>query len=98
MVSFLAGGLAANTFWMIAFPADVIKNRIMSQPDSNPLRYPNIRACAKDVYRIGNHSLSTFYCLSIYYLYIVIALSTNLSSPVGQIPYLHSISKVNILA
>lgn len=30
LVPFLAGGFAANTFWVIAFPFDVVKNRIMS--------------------------------------------------------------------
>ncbi len=28
MVPFFAGGLAANTFWTISFPADVLKNRL----------------------------------------------------------------------
>lgn len=30
-VNFLAGGMAANTFWTLAFPVDVAKNRYMSQ-------------------------------------------------------------------
>jgi solute carrier family 25 carnitine/acylcarnitine transporter 20/29 len=50
MIPFFAGGLAANTFWTIAFPADVIKNRLMTRPKENP-RYSNIVQCARYVYR-----------------------------------------------
>lgn len=49
MVPFLSGGSAANTFWVVGFPSDVIKNRIMSQPDTKPLRYPSIRACFRTI-------------------------------------------------
>ncbi|KAJ3090273.1 hypothetical protein HK102_004255 [Quaeritorhiza haematococci] len=39
-VPFFAGGLAANTFWTISFPADVIKNRMMTAPDVKPPMFP----------------------------------------------------------
>ena len=29
----------------------MIKNRIMSQPDSRPLQYPSIVSCARQIYR-----------------------------------------------
>ncbi|KAI9184244.1 hypothetical protein H9P43_003297 [Blastocladiella emersonii ATCC 22665] len=56
-VPFLAGGLAANTFWAASFPADVIKNRMMAQPlapppppgTSNP--YASIASTARHIWR-----------------------------------------------
>ncbi|KAJ2837240.1 hypothetical protein J3B02_006441, partial [Coemansia erecta] len=35
LVNFLAGGLAANTFWCCCYPVDVVKNRFMTQGDVN---------------------------------------------------------------
>ncbi|KAL1922754.1 uncharacterized protein VTP21DRAFT_9130 [Calcarisporiella thermophila] len=52
LINFLAGGMAANFFWLGSFPADVVKNRIMTQPDTRPLRYPSIVACAREVKRM----------------------------------------------
>ncbi|KAJ1927379.1 hypothetical protein IWQ60_002966 [Tieghemiomyces parasiticus] len=49
-VNFVAGGLAANTFWTLAFAVDSVKNRYMSQPDVRPLKYPNLRSVYRDVY------------------------------------------------
>jgi solute carrier family 25 carnitine/acylcarnitine transporter 20/29 len=51
MIPFLAGGSAANTFWLIAFPADVVKNRIMSQADVRPLKYTSVGQCIQYIYR-----------------------------------------------
>ncbi|KNE54581.1 hypothetical protein AMAG_00548 [Allomyces macrogynus ATCC 38327] len=51
-VPFLAGGLAANSFWALSFPADVIKNRMMAQPQpiNETSRYPTIVKTAKAIY------------------------------------------------
>ncbi|KAI8929299.1 mitochondrial carrier domain-containing protein [Entophlyctis helioformis] len=49
MVPFFAGALAANTFWTISFPADAIKNRIMTHPANLPRL--TIRECARRMYR-----------------------------------------------
>jgi hypothetical protein len=37
--NFVSGGFAATTLWCVAFPTDLIKNRMMSQPDVKPRRY-----------------------------------------------------------
>ena len=53
-IPFLAGGFAANTFWTIAFPADVIKNRMMTQSLNNSSRkqnYRNIYECARIIWK-----------------------------------------------
>ncbi|TKY88197.1 hypothetical protein EX895_002907 [Sporisorium graminicola] len=42
-VTFVSGGLAAEVFWITAFPADVIKNRMMADSITNP-KYTHIRA------------------------------------------------------
>lgn len=42
-VTFISGGLAAEVFWLTAFPADVIKNRMMADNIANP-KYGSIRA------------------------------------------------------
>ncbi|KAJ2726809.1 hypothetical protein GGI07_000320 [Coemansia sp. Benny D115] len=39
LINFLAGGLAANTFWCFCYPVDVVKNRFMTQSDSNPIPF-----------------------------------------------------------
>ncbi|KAJ3065398.1 hypothetical protein HDU98_011252 [Podochytrium sp. JEL0797] len=52
--AFIAGGMAANVFWTVSFPCDVIKNRIMAQKDpgqGNAWKYPNVRETAMFVYR-----------------------------------------------
>jgi solute carrier family 25 (mitochondrial carnitine/acylcarnitine transporter), member 20/29 len=46
LCTFLAGGLAAELYWLCAFPADVIKNRMMADSLRKP-EYPTFRsACA----------------------------------------------------
>lgn len=39
-VNFLAGGLAANTFWTLAYPVDVAKNRYFAQVRTTPAPSP----------------------------------------------------------
>ncbi|CAO3679630.1 unnamed protein product [Umbelopsis ramanniana] len=58
-VTFIAGGLSANTFWLGCFPTDVVKNRYMTQPDVNPPRFPTVRSVAKFVYQ--TEGLKGFY-------------------------------------
>ncbi|KAG0242349.1 hypothetical protein BGW41_004360 [Actinomortierella wolfii] len=58
-INFWAGGLGANTFWLFSFPHDVIKNRIMTQPDVKNPPFPNIRSVAKHIYR--TEGLKGFY-------------------------------------
>ncbi|KAJ2829524.1 hypothetical protein FBU31_002681 [Coemansia sp. 'formosensis'] len=48
LINFLAGGLAANTFWCLCYPVDVVKNRFMTQGDENPIAF---RKMFKHVYR-----------------------------------------------
>jgi len=50
--NFLAGGLAANTFWLIAYPADVLKNRMMAQPDVKPRKYGSLRQTGRHIYQV----------------------------------------------
>ena len=56
LVPFLSGGMAANTFWLIVFPVDVVKNRIMGQQLHRGNGEPavtrlTILNCIKHVYR-----------------------------------------------
>eukprot|EP00761_Pharyngomonas_kirbyi_P003337 gb/GECH01003341.1/.p1 GENE.gb/GECH01003341.1/~~gb/GECH01003341.1/.p1 ORF type:complete len:331 (+),score=89.64 gb/GECH01003341.1/:1-993(+) len=48
---FLCGGLAGTCYWLTAFPFDVVKNRISSQPDVVPLKYPSTRSCFRHIYQ-----------------------------------------------
>lgn len=50
--SFLAGGTAASVYWIMAFPADVIKQRIMTDSLTSP-KYPTWLSCARAVSREG---------------------------------------------
>ncbi|PVU98930.1 hypothetical protein BB559_001150 [Furculomyces boomerangus] len=47
-VSFLAGGLSANTFWTLVYPVDVAKNRYMSDTGE---KYPTFRSAFKYIYK-----------------------------------------------
>ena len=42
-ITFISGGLGAEVFWLTAFPADVIKNRMMADNIQNP-KYKDIRS------------------------------------------------------
>ncbi|ORY80899.1 mitochondrial carrier protein [Protomyces lactucae-debilis] len=48
--SFWAGGMAASIYWVFAFPADVIKQRIMTDHLTQP-RYAGWRDCARQVWQ-----------------------------------------------
>ncbi|KAF9979174.1 hypothetical protein BGZ73_005342 [Actinomortierella ambigua] len=50
-INFWAGGLGANTFWLFSFPHDVVKNRIMTQPDVKNPPFPTISSVFKHIYR-----------------------------------------------
>jgi len=52
MKNFLSGGIASTTLWIIAFPADVLKNRMMAQPDVKPRRYESLASCARHIYEV----------------------------------------------
>ncbi|KAI9297653.1 mitochondrial carrier [Neoconidiobolus thromboides FSU 785] len=60
LIPFISGGVAATTFWCFAFPADVVKNRMMSQNinTTKPL-YPTVLSCFKYVY--NTQGLKGFY-------------------------------------
>lgn len=51
VATFLSGAMAANTLWLIAFPTDLIKNKMMAQRDVHPRKYTSVRQCAREVYR-----------------------------------------------
>ncbi|CAG8446573.1 11150_t:CDS:10 [Ambispora gerdemannii] len=55
-VNFIAGGLGATTFWCCSFPFDVVKNRIMTQPDVKLVRFPNMLSCARHLYQTEGYS------------------------------------------
>ncbi|KXS15637.1 mitochondrial carrier [Gonapodya prolifera JEL478] len=50
MIPFWSGGCASQLFWVGCYPADVVKNRIMAQPDVKPLKYPTVRSAFRDVW------------------------------------------------
>lgn len=55
-VNFWAGGLSAQVFWLVAYPSDVVKQRIMTDPLGGRLgdgkrRFANWREAASAVYR-----------------------------------------------
>ncbi|KAF8640439.1 hypothetical protein AX17_000104 [Amanita inopinata Kibby_2008] len=49
LANFISGGLASFSFWMMAIPADNIKNRMMSYP--YPLPYPSSRSTSFTITR-----------------------------------------------
>ncbi len=56
LVNFWAGGLSAQVFWIVAYPCDVVKQRIMTDPLGGALRdgtpqFPRWRDAARAVYR-----------------------------------------------
>ncbi|KAI0383208.1 mitochondrial carrier [Hypomontagnella monticulosa] len=58
VINFWAGGLSAQVFWVLSYPSDVVKQRIMTDPlggglnDGTP-RFKNWFQAAKAVYREG---------------------------------------------
>ena len=56
LIPFISGGLAANTFWMISFPADCIKNKMMASSDMN---FRSIASTVRWIWK--NNGLKGFY-------------------------------------
>ncbi|KAK4236280.1 hypothetical protein C8A03DRAFT_35847 [Achaetomium macrosporum] len=55
-INFWAGGLSAQVFWVMSYPSDVVKQRIMTDPLGGGLndgvrRFPRWKDAAKAVYR-----------------------------------------------
>ena len=48
--AFVAGGLAATTFWVTSFPFDTIKNKLMTKTIDSP--FNNMVECARYIYRM----------------------------------------------
>eukprot|EP00743_Colponemidia_sp_Colp-15_P004457 GILK01004807.1.p1 GENE.GILK01004807.1~~GILK01004807.1.p1 ORF type:complete len:308 (+),score=38.14 GILK01004807.1:32-925(+) len=48
--NFACGGLAATTLWTFAFPFDVVKNRMMAQPDVPDRPYKTVADCFRKIY------------------------------------------------
>jgi solute carrier family 25 carnitine/acylcarnitine transporter 20/29 len=46
-VHFFSGAAAATILWTTSYPTDVIKNRMMSQPDVKPRRYESVMDCIR---------------------------------------------------
>lgn len=58
VVNFWAGGLSAQVFWVVSYPSDVVKQRIMTDPMGGGLgdgvrRFPRWKDAAAAVYREG---------------------------------------------
>ncbi|KAG0020973.1 hypothetical protein BGZ82_011458 [Podila clonocystis] len=58
-INFWAGGFGATTFWVFSFPTDVVKNKIMTQPDVKNPPFPTMYSCAKHIY--ATSGLKGFY-------------------------------------
>lgn len=65
-ITFLSGGLAAEVFWLTAFPADVIKNRMMADSLKSP-RYPTMKSAFLSVWRSPGPDASVFRRIRVYY-------------------------------
>jgi solute carrier family 25 carnitine/acylcarnitine transporter 20/29 len=50
-VPFWAAGCASQSFWLMAYPMDVVKNRMMSQPDVFPRLYPSVASTIRSVWK-----------------------------------------------
>ncbi|KXX75668.1 Mitochondrial substrate carrier family protein L [Madurella mycetomatis] len=58
VVNFWAGGLSAQVFWVMSYPSDVVKQRIMTDPLGGGLndgvrKFPRWKDAAKAVYKEG---------------------------------------------
>jgi len=49
--AFICGGAAATTLWLVAYPTDVVKNRMMAQPDVADRKYKTVRECWTKIYQ-----------------------------------------------
>jgi len=50
LASLFAGGMAGFMYWLSCYPMDVIKNRMMTAPDTLPPRYSGTWHAAKTIY------------------------------------------------
>jgi len=57
--AFTSGGAAATTLWLVSFPTDVVKNRMMAQPDVQDRKYKTVRECWTKIYQ--TEGLKGFY-------------------------------------
>jgi len=51
--SVICGGVAATSLWLVAFPTDVVKNRMMAQTDTGDRgsrKYRTVRECWRKIY------------------------------------------------
>ena len=55
-ITFISGGLGAELFWLTAFPADVVKNRMMADNIVNP-KYRDIRSAWLSVWNARGSDL-----------------------------------------
>jgi solute carrier family 25 carnitine/acylcarnitine transporter 20/29 len=51
VINFWAGGLSAQIFWIVAYPSDVIKQRIMTDGLGPERKFPRWKDAARAVYR-----------------------------------------------
>lgn len=52
--SIICGGAAATALWLVAFPTDVVKNRMMAQEDTkdrSARKYRTVRECWRKIYK-----------------------------------------------
>jgi len=49
--NFISGGCAATTLWIFFFPFDVVKNRMMAQPDRPDRPYKTVTDCFRQIWR-----------------------------------------------
>jgi solute carrier family 25 carnitine/acylcarnitine transporter 20/29 len=49
--SIMAGGGAGIAYWFSCYPFDVVKNKMMTAPDSSPPLYRNMRHCFSSIYK-----------------------------------------------
>ncbi|RMZ79968.1 hypothetical protein DV738_g3083, partial [Chaetothyriales sp. CBS 135597] len=64
-INFWAGGMSAQIFWLTAYPSDVVKQRIMTDPLGGKLgdgerQYRNWREAARAVYRNNADGSATY--------------------------------------
>lgn len=57
--AFTCGAAAATTLWIVAYPTDVVKNRMMAQPDVKDRKYKTVRECWSKIYK--TEGLKGFY-------------------------------------
>jgi len=48
--NFVSGGSAATCLWLVSYPFDLVKNRMMAQPDTADRPYKTVRECFEKIY------------------------------------------------